>query len=107
MPYLQTIWQKLKQVRAEVFGDDYMTDEIFFTALEANVCNLRRYADRTDTEYASDGKTVVKEATTGVYQVMFGVVQTAEVIGEGGELVETESWFTSFPQPQRCCGNRP
>ena len=82
--------EKLQEVRKDVFGDDYMTDEIFFTALEANVATFGDTLTGTDTEYASDGKTVVKEATTGVYQVMFGVVQTAEVIGEGGELVETE-----------------
>ena len=28
---------KLVEVRKEVFGDDYMTDEIMFAALEGNV----------------------------------------------------------------------
>ncbi len=80
---------KLKEVRASVFGDDYMSDEVFFTALESNVATYGDALTGTDTEYASDGKTVLKEATTGVYQIMFGTEQTAEVIGEGGELVET------------------
>lgn len=87
--FFKSYMTKLIETRAAIFGDDYMSDEVFFTALEANVAMFGDAVTGTDTEYAGDGKTVIKEATTGLYQMMFGTEQTVEVVGEGGELVET------------------
>ncbi len=87
--FFSSYMERLVAVRAEVFGDDYMSDEVFFTALEANVATFGDALTGTDTVYAADGKTTISEATVGLYQQNFGTSQTAEVIGEGGELVET------------------
>ncbi len=63
---------KLVEVRKEIFGDKYMTDEIMFTALEANVAT---YGDKlTGTEDIVDENTGIKTSTksTGVYEKAYG-----------------------------------
>lgn len=65
-------FDKLVEVREEIFGDKYITDEIMFTALEANVST---YGDSlTGTEEVIDANTGVKlsEKTTGLYEKAFG-----------------------------------
>lgn len=79
---------KLVETRAAVFGDDYMSDEVFFTTLEANVATFGDKLTGTDTEYAADGKTILKEASVGLYQTLYGTEQLAEVVGADGELEE-------------------
>lgn len=69
---LKAYAEKLILVREEVFGDKYMTDEIFFTALEANVAS---YGDNlTGTEDLFDENTGVQLSykTEGVYEKVFG-----------------------------------
>ena len=64
--------KELSKVREEVFGDKYMTDEIFFTALESNV---RTYGESlTGTEDEFDANTGIQTSvkTTGAYQKAFG-----------------------------------
>lgn len=60
------------EVRKEIFGDDYMNDEAFFTALEANVAAYGNSLTGTELTYAADGKTVLQKETTGAYQEAFG-----------------------------------
>lgn len=63
---------RLCEVRKEVFGDDYMTDEIMFTALESNVAT---YGDTlTGTEDAFDENTgdQISFKSTGAYQTAYG-----------------------------------
>ena len=65
-------FEELVKVRKEIFGDDYMTDEIMFTALEANV---RSYGEAlTGTEDAFDENTGLQTSykTTGKYQKAYG-----------------------------------
>ncbi len=64
--------KELCKVREEVFGDKYMTDEIFFTALESNV---RTYGESlTGTEDEFDANTGIQTSvkTTGAYEKAFG-----------------------------------
>ncbi len=63
---------KLVEVRQEVFGDKYMTDEIMFTALESNV---KTYGESlTGTEDVIDENTNIQTSvkTTGAYEKAFG-----------------------------------
>lgn len=62
----------LVQKRETLFGDKYMTDEIMFTALEANV---KSYGDSlTGTDFIVDEKSGVtlSEKSTGAYQTAYG-----------------------------------
>lgn len=63
---------KLTETREEIFGDKYFTDEIFFTAFEANVSE---YGDSlTGTQDVFDENTGVQlsSKSTGVYQTAYG-----------------------------------
>lgn len=63
---------KLVEVRKEVYGDDYMDTEYMFGAFEANVLSYGQSLTGTEEVLGADDKTVVQEASTGIYQEMFG-----------------------------------
>ena len=65
-------FEKLVQVRYEVYGDEYMDTEYMFGALESNVQTYSDYLTGTEEVLAADNKTVLSEATEGQYQKMFG-----------------------------------
>lgn len=65
-------FDKLVETRREIFGDDYMTDEIMFTALEANV---RTYGEKlTGTDDVFDENTGLQTSfeSEGAYETAFG-----------------------------------
>lgn len=64
---------KLVEVRAEVYGDEYMDTEYMFGAFESNVDTYGKSLTGTDRVFASDDKTITQEKTEGLYQKMFGV----------------------------------
>jgi len=86
-------FEKLVQVRHEVYGDDYMDTEFMFGALEANVQTYSESLTGTDRVFASDNKTVLVEETEGAYQKMFGEEQEveAEALVEGKKKTVTET----------------
>ncbi|MBQ9517846.1 MAG: hypothetical protein IJR60_07190 [Eubacterium sp.] len=65
-------FEKLAQVRHEVYKDEYMDTEFMFGALEANVQSYADSLTGTDEVLAADNKTVLSEATKGKYQEKFG-----------------------------------
>lgn len=68
----KTYFAKLIETRKAIFGDDYMSDEVMFTALEANVKTYGNSLTGTEQELAADEKTIIQEKTTGLYQTKFG-----------------------------------
>lgn len=70
---------KLKEVRAEVYGDAYMDTEYMFGAFESNVVSYGESLTGTQRKFASDDKTILKEQSTGIYQTMFGEEADVEV----------------------------
>lgn len=65
-------FSRLIEERKAIFGDDYLSDEVMFTALEANVLSYGKALTGTERELAADEKTVIQEETTGYYQVAYG-----------------------------------
>lgn len=63
---------KLKEVRTEIIGDDYMDTDFMFSVFESNVDTFGKSLTGTELEYEADGKTVKQEATIGAYQEIFG-----------------------------------
>ena len=63
---------KLVETRKAIFGDDYMSDEVMFTAFESNVTTFGNAVTGTKKTFGADGKTVIQEETTGLYQTEFG-----------------------------------
>lgn len=75
---------KLTEVRKEVFGDDYMTDEIMFTALESNVKTFGDSLTGTEDEFDSNTKKQTSFKSIGAYEKVYGEDYkfTAVVAGE-------------------------
>ena len=65
-------FNKLIEERALIFGDDYLSDEVMFAAIEANVKAYGNFLTGTEKVIAADGKTVLQEESTGFYQNVFG-----------------------------------
>ena len=63
---------ELVRVREEVFGDKYMTDEIMFTALEANVSSYGDSLTGTEEAYDENTNILISEKSVGVYEDAFG-----------------------------------
>ncbi|MBR0412595.1 MAG: hypothetical protein IJI47_03405 [Eubacterium sp.] len=70
--FFKNYFEKLVQVRHEVYGDEYMDTEFMFGALESNVQTYSDSLTGTDEVLAADNKTVLSEATKGKFQEMFG-----------------------------------
>ncbi len=65
-------FDKLVEVRKEVFGDDYMTDEIMFTALESNVRTYGETLTGTEDEFDENTGMQISFKSEGVYQKTYG-----------------------------------
>lgn len=65
-------FRELYRVRQEIFGDKYITDEIMFTALEANVASYGEHLTGTEDEYDTNTGIQTSVKTTGLYEKAFG-----------------------------------
>ncbi|MDE6723946.1 MAG: hypothetical protein K2J55_07100 [Eubacterium sp.] len=79
---------KLAEVRKEVFGDSYMSDEVMFTALESNVATYGNSLTGTEETLAADGKTVIQKESTGVYQTVYGKDYKLTTTVKGSEDIQ-------------------
>lgn len=90
--FFMSYFSKLREVRKEVYKDDYMSMEYMFSALEANVATYGDYLTGTQRKIASDNKTILQEETVGKYQLMFGEEKEveAENVIDGKKQTVTE-----------------
>lgn len=65
-------FEKLSQVRKEVYGDDYMDTDYMFGVFESNVSTYGNSLTGTEETLAADEKTILQEASKGIYQEMYG-----------------------------------
>lgn len=65
-------FEKLVQVRKEVYGDEYMDTDFMFGAFESNVDTYGKSLTGTNEEKAQDGETVIQEKKIGKYQELYG-----------------------------------
>ncbi len=91
----KTYFNKLIETRKEIFGDDYMSDEVMFTALESNVKTYGNTLTGTELEYAADEKTVIQEETIGLYQTKFGDDYKITTTVKDSKPVEDVASFTA------------
>ncbi len=85
-------FDKLVETRKEIFGDDYMSDEVMFTALEANV---RTYGEKlTGTEDEFDENTGMQTSfkSEGAYEKAFGEDYRITVSVDEGEELDLASY---------------
>lgn len=65
-------FERLVEVRKAVFGDDYMTDEIMFTALEGNVLTYGQSLTGTQDEFDKNTGKQTSVKSIGAYQTAYG-----------------------------------
>lgn len=65
-------FNKLVEVREKVFGDRYMTDEIMFTSLEANVSSYGDLIAGADEVIDENTNLVTEEKVIGKYEELYG-----------------------------------
>ena len=82
---------ELKDVRHQVYGDDYMDMDYMFGAFEANVAAYGEYLAGADEVLAADKKTVLKDAKVGWYQ---------ETYGEDYKLTSTVTDLEELPEAE-------
>lgn len=63
---------KFQEERAKVFGDNYLSDEDMFTALEANVATYGDGLTGTEDTYDSNTKVQLTKKSIGVYEKKYG-----------------------------------
>lgn len=86
-------FDKLVETRKEIFGDSYMSDEVMFTALEANV---RTYGEKlTGTEDKFDENTGMQTSfeSEGAYEAAFGEGYRIETSADEGKDIDVEAYI--------------
>lgn len=84
---------KLVETRKTIFGDEYMTDEVFFTAFEANVATYGNTLTGTEKVVADDGVTVTQEESTGLYQTLYGEdYKISETVSNVEQITDLDSY---------------
>lgn len=63
---------KFQEERAKAFGDNYLDDEVMFTALEANVSTYGDSLTGTEDTYDSNTKVQLTKKSIGVYEKKYG-----------------------------------
>lgn len=89
--FYNTYFSKLKDERKAVLGDDFMNTEFMFGVFEANVAKYGESLTGTEEQLAQDKKTILKEASTGKYQELYGEDYTlTSTVVEAKDLDLTE-----------------
>ena len=70
--FFTSYFEKLVEVRHQIYGDDFMNTDYMFSALEANAATYGESLTGAEEQIADDGKTVLRKATQGLYQQMYG-----------------------------------
>lgn len=83
---------KLCEVRKEVFGDDYMTDEIMFTALESNVATYGETLTGTEDAFDENTGDQISFKSTGAYQTAYGEDYKFTTTVKGENAVDFDSY---------------
>ncbi len=87
-------FKALAEKRKEIFGDDYLTDEIMFTTLEANVQKYSEMLNGTDEKFDENTGVKISEEKKGVYQTKFGDDCVIEVKSTKTEDIALDDYKT-------------
>lgn len=85
-------FEKLTEVRKDVFGDDYMTDEIMFTALESNVKAYGNSLTGTEDEFDKNTKKQTSFKSIGAYEKVYGEDYKFTAVVAGEKSVDLDAY---------------
>ena len=74
---------KVREIRAQVYGDTYFDDEVFFTAFEGNLSAYAESLTGCEDEFDKNTGVQLKEAKEGAYQKKYGEDYKIEVVSKG------------------------
>lgn len=89
---------KLVEVRRDVFGDDYMTDEIIFTALEANVKAYGESLTGTKDVVDKNSGVQISKKSIGVYQTAYGEDYKFTTTAKNSADLDLEAYKTALDE---------
>lgn len=82
-------------VREEIFGDSYLSDELFFTAFEANVKNYGEKLTGTEDVFDENTGVQLSTASTGYYEQYYGEDYRLTVTAAEPTEVDKEAYLAS------------
>lgn len=86
----------LVDVRKSVFGDDYMTDEIMFTALESNVTTYGDSLTGTEDEFDKNTKKQTSFKSIGAYEKAYGEDYRFTSVVSGEKTVDLNAYKSNL-----------
>lgn len=89
-------FDRLVEVRKEIFGDDYMTDEIMFTTLEANVRSYGELLTGTEDEFDENTGMQISFKSEGVYQKAYGEDYVFTVVPTDEKDLDLEEYIAGI-----------
>lgn len=88
-------FNELVKVRKEIFGDDYLSDEVMFTALEANVLTYGQTLTGTEDTFDENTGVQLTKKQEGVYQKLYGEDYKLSVCASDEKDVALNDWLAS------------
>lgn len=85
---------KLKETRAEIFGDTFFDDETFFGAFEANLSTYGESLTGTEDKFDKNTGVQIKFESTGAYQEKYGDDYKISVVSTGVDGTDTKKTVT-------------
>lgn len=99
--FYNSYFEKLAQVRKEVYQDEYMDTEFMFGAFESNVDTYGKSLTGTEEKKAQDEKTIIQEKQIGKYQELYGEnYRFTTTVKDCKELSadETKAYVTAYKE---------
>lgn len=88
-------FNELIKTRKEIFGDDYLSDEVMFTALEANVLTYGQTLTGTEDTFDENTGIQLTSKKEGVYQKLYGEDYKLTVKSENEKALDLNEWLAS------------
>ncbi len=88
---------KVREIRAQVYGDTYFDDEVFFAAFEGNLSAYAENLTGCEDEFDKNTGVQLKKAKEGAYQKKYGDDYKIEVVSKGvkdAEIPDMSSYKT-------------
>lgn len=88
-------FNELIKVRKEIYGDDYLSDEVMFTALEANVLTYGQALTGTEDTFDENTGAQLTKKQEGVYQKLYGEDYKLTVKAENEKALDLADWLAA------------
>ena len=88
-------FDELIKVRKEIYGDDYLSDEVMFTVLEANVLTYGQTLTGTEDTFDENTGAQLTSKKEGVYEKLYGEDCKFTVKADNEKAIALSDWLAS------------